>query len=509
MTEQSHSRRLLGRMLHPVWLWRMLERLKPNWNILEIGIALVGGLGVGVLLVIANSLSSKWQGLILLIVPGFALVMLIRDLKRLILAMFFLAVPINLDVSVVLSSLPENYVALRELRVSLVTIILVVGYALWIIEKPWEAHYSRIRFFPAHSWPALGVLLTMFISMWNAVDRQLSWFQIIQYIELFLAYFYVVNHVRNTEDMSFVIRIILLGVLFESTLMILQWTTGLTFNFAGMDAAVYGSDYSDMQSRVAGTLDGPNGAGGYMGAHLALATAFIFAAKADWEKWFAAIVLGLGSVAIVGTFSRSAWAGLVVAIAIIIAIGAWRKWIHLEQVMIIVCTAVALVSILFVPISKRLTGDDHGSTDSRVELKTLAWQIVKAKPLVGIGTNNYTAVARYYITSRQNNMDLAVLSSQPVHNTYLLTWAERGIVGLIVYIIFLASIFRSLIPRLWSGGRFTSLVAAGLTGSFVTALMRMYGQHGVGRIVNLYFWLLMALVASLTTMPSQDIAETS
>lgn len=508
MTEQGHSKRFLGHVPLPAWLWQLLGRFKFNWKLLEIGLALVGGLGIGILLVIANSLSSKWQGLLLLIVPGFVLVMLIRDLKRLLLAMIFLAVPINLDVSVALSSLPESIVALRELRISLVTVVLVVGYALWIIEKPGDVHYSRVRFFPEISWPALLVIVTMLISMLNAKDLQLSIFQIVQYIELFLVYFYVANHVRNIEDISFVLRIILLGVLFESVIMILQWTTGLTFNFAGMDASIYGSGYSDMQSRVGGTLDGPNGAGAYLSAHLALAAAFIFAAKANWEKWFAFIALGLGSVAIVATFSRSAWAGLVAAVALIIGIGTWRRWIRMGQVMALVCIAVALLGILYVPISMRLTGDDHGSADSREELKSLAQEVIKAKPLIGVGTNNYTLVARDYISSRQANMDLSLLFTQPVHNTYLLVWAERGIVGLIIFVIFLVSIFQHALSPIWSGGRFLSLIAVGLLGSFVTIAVRMYGQHGVGRVVNLYFWLLMALIASLTTMPSQDITET-
>ncbi len=509
MTERGHPRLFLGRVPIPVWLWQFFERVKPDWNLLEIGFALIGGLVVGVLLVVANSLSSKWQGLILLAVPGFVLIMLIRDLKRFLLALLFLAVPINLDVSVAISSLPENIVALRELRVSLVTVVLVVGYALWLIEKPWDAHYSRIRFFPEISWPALSVIVTMFISMLSAKDLQLAGFQIAQYIELFLVYFYVANHVRNSEDMSFVIRIILVGLLFESVIMILQWTTGLTFSFAGMDASIYSSGQADMQSRVGGTLDGPNGAGAYLGAHLALAAAFIFAAKTNWEKWFAAIVLGLGSVAIVATFSRSAWAGLVAAIALIIGISILRRWIRMGQVMAIICIAVALVGVLYVPISMRLTGDDHGSADSREELKSLAQEVIKAHPLIGIGTNNYALVARDYISPRQNNMDLVTLSTQPVHNTYMLVWAERGIIGLLVFMVFLAAIFRHTLTPILSGGRFLSLSAAGLVSSFVTIAVRMYGQHGIGRVVNLYFWLLLALVASLAAMPSQDIAETS
>jgi len=507
MTERGRSRLFLGRVPLPVWLWQFFERVKLNENLLEIVAALIGGLIVGILLVVANNLSSKWQGLILLAVPGFVLIMLIRDLKRFLLAIFFLAVPINLDVSVIVSSLPENIVALRELRVSLVTIVLVFGYALWLIEKPWDAHYSRIRFFPEISWPALSVIVTMFISLLSAKDLQLASFQIIQYIELFLLYFYVANHVRNAEDMSFVIRIILVGVLFESAIMILQWTTGLTFSFAGMDASIYGSGHSDMQSRVGGTLDGPNGAGAYLGAHLALAAAYIFGAKENWERWFAAIVLGAGSVAIVATFSRSAWAGLVAAVAVIVSIGIWRRWIRVAHVMASVCVAVAMVGLLYVPISMRLTGDDHGSADSREELKSLAYEVIRANTFIGVGTNNYAYVARNYISPRQNNMDITTLSTQPVHNTYLLVFAERGIIGFLVFMVFMVAIFRQTVAPAWTGGRFLSLSAAGLLGAFLTIAVRMYGQHGVGRVVNLYFWLLMALVASLTTMPSQDITE--
>lgn len=60
-------------------------------------------------------------------------------------------------------------------------------------------------------------------------------------------------------------------------------------------------------------------------------------------------------------------------------------------------------------------------------------------PILGIGTGQYVP----YLNSLNNLLDWQY---QPVHNVFLLVWAELGLIGLGVFIIFLSAIFKN-VPR--------------------------------------------------------------
>ena len=478
-----------------------MRQAEPSRKVTEIGLPIVVGLGLGALIVFARGLPPKWAGLILLTVPAFTMVMVIKDLKKSLLAMILFAVPLNLDASVIISPHAYKIVAVTTLRVSLVTCVLIIAYALWLIEKPWKSGYNKVRFFSSVSLPSICLIFALVISLFRSTDTQLSLFQIAQYIELFLAYFYVANHIKNTEDLHFALRIILLGVLAESVLMQLQWATGVQFNVAGVDAAVLTSGFKDEQARVAGTIGGPNGAGAYLAAHLPIALAVIVASPKVMEKRLAALVFVMGAIAIVGTFSRSAWLGLLISILFSLLLGLWRGWVKVNHVVLIVVVSTILIAALYGPISYRLTHDDRGSAESRPILASLAWEIIKAEPMWGVGANNYALVVRRYVTPKQGGMHSSLLR-EPVHNKYLLIWAETGLIGFLSYVWFLLACLWQAILCAKSGSKLLSLVAIGLAGACLATDVRMFSQHGVGRTVNLYFWLLAALVVSIGAIGS-------
>jgi O-antigen ligase len=165
------------------------------------------------------------------------------------------------------------------------------------------------------------------------------------------------------------------------------------------------------------------------------------------------MVVLLGIMAIFISFSRSAWlvGGLV---------GLWllathflkkeRKNILLRSnklcLLPIACcllSAAVLATLLLI----KLPFSTDESISQRLQLIKVASLIIQTAPLIGFGLNNFI------IRLPEFWQDMGwTYWLQPVHNIYLLVAAETGIVGLVIFLWFLAltykrkRLFRKLCP---------------------------------------------------------------
>jgi len=73
----------------------------------------------------------------------------------------------------------------------------------------------------------------------------------------------------------------------------------------------------------------------------------------------------------------------------------------------------------------------------RAELNKIAWSMVKANPIFGVGERNFVVKMDNY-SAEKIMPDL----HQPVHNIYLLIWAEAGIFGLLSFVLAIYFIVR-------------------------------------------------------------------
>ena len=78
--------------------------------------------------------------------------------------------------------------------------------------------------------------------------------------------------------------------------------------------------------------------------------------------------------------------------------------------------------------------DDRGSARSRLPQFSVAWNVIKVHPFIGVGLNNYTLVAPDYDLTPTT---ISVVFPHPVHNIYMLYAAEMGIPGALFFIWFL------------------------------------------------------------------------
>jgi len=478
--------------------YRMWAETRLAYQMFELGLSLVVGLIVGVLLVVSWDLSSDWQGLIAVVPIAVVFVLLINDLEKIVLASLAISVPLNLDVSVLISpyartlgNIAKGYrtiVALTELRLSLVTVLLLIGYALWIT-KSRRSGRKQVRFFAGTTVPALGLIFMSVLSVSQARDWQLSLFLIVQLLELFLAYFYLANHIRTIKELQFFLAVSTGALLAESALMIAQWITGLEFKIAGIEAVIYGG-------QVVGTLSDKGATAAYISAHALIASAMIWASPQKSFKVLSVCGFIAGSIALISTGSRIAWIAYAATVLIFVLFGFWRGLVKRKTLVGLLVIVLIIGGAFYNAIYTRFMEEDRGSAESRPKMYRLAWNVIEENMWLGVGANNYALVARDYYTTDVG--DLGYVINSLVHNRYLAVWAETGLFGFLFYVALLASpIIMTVQYIIKSHDRSIKLIALGFCCALISLCIQMYTSTFHVRPITLFVWLLIGLVASL------------
>lgn len=475
-------------------------------SLLELSLSVVVGLLLGVLVVIPPylPLPSDFKQLLLIVPFAITVVILFKNLQKLILFAIAVSIPLNLDFSLLISPYSrgvENMangltiVSLTELRLSFIFVIVAIGYVLWLVDRS-KINHQPILFFASTSVPALGMIFVSIISIFYAQDLQLSFFKIAQLVELFLVYFYLANHLRTKNEFQFFVAVLLGAILVESFLMVLQRFTGLEFSIAGITAEI-----ETVSQRVAGTFGTPDTAGSIVSATMAIACVMIWLFTKNLHKVLAGICLVFGTMAIILTASRAAWISFAIAMIGAVFAGWWRGWLNGKSIILLMVIAIIILAAFYPTIVNRLTEDDRGSAASRPMMFRLAWNVIKSSYsnfIFGVGVNNYALVAHNYYTADIGNLGYIIYSS--VHNAYLLAWAETGIFGLLLFLVFLANPLLRTWKYIRSNNRYLSLIALGLGLALVEICTQMLVDPFIARPKTNFVWILVAMIAGLNNI---------
>jgi O-antigen ligase len=101
----------------------------------------------------------------------------------------------------------------------------------------------------------------------------------------------------------------------------------------------------------------------------------------------------------------------------------------------------------------------------RAEARAAGWDLVRRHPVLGVGFGNYHSAA----TSHSAETGLVPLLARDAHAVWLTTWAETGLVGLLLWVLWQGLLARAL----WHRARAGAWPAAG-------ALLSWVGFHAVG-----------------------------
>ena len=397
--------------------------------------AILGCLSIaaGVGAIKTAELPSQWIKLVFLALLFLFVVMLYGNVRKPLLALILFDIPFQLDIHLGYRDEIAEFGAWIGWNVSITSIALVVLYTLWFLENSGTRYNDSRENNLAYSIRPLAVYIGFcLLSIIVAKDIELSMFKNFMLLQQFLLFVYIIGNVKSREDIKFILCLLFIGIALEGTIFILLCNIGHTIKFAGLTAQV------NKGLRIGGTIGGPNTAGGYFGLLLVPALSMILAYVRNSYKWLGILAFCLGTVAIIMTFSRGGWLAFALSSTIFIFISWSRGWLPLRVPIVIVIVTMLVALFFHEVLIDRIFGDDDGAALSRVPLMKLAFQIIVANPLLGVGVNNFTIIMKDYITSDLRGMWLST-----VHNKFLLIWAEIGIGGLLAFLWFLGSSIRS------------------------------------------------------------------
>lgn len=296
----------------------------------------------------------------------------------------------------------------------------------WRVRKTWRALY----FF----------LAAAFFSLGFSQIEGVGWFHMIHVFSAALLYFLITD---ERTDIKQVLWIFLLGLLLPIILGWFQVLNGSSpdstlLGIAAKDVNTLGVAVVETQSgrllRAYGTFPHPNIFGGFIAFGI-LALAWLSRFLQQRKSCVAAVLasLFLGATLVV-TFSRSAWLGVCIGLLVLMSFMLWQKKLPPRRalpVMVVGLASIFATLLIFYP--QVISRFDSSLRLESISLEERAYQyqtfgqVFSSAPFFGVGPNAYT------FTLARLDPGRPVWSYQPIHNSFLLIFAELGIVGIVLF----------------------------------------------------------------------------
>lgn len=191
--------------------------------------------------------------------------------------------------------------------------------------------------------------------------------------------------------------------------------------------------------RAYGGMPHPNILGGFLAMTILLSIGAYLKAneKEKYWKYFLLICIILNFFSLLVTFSRSALFSLLLGLLLFLVYYLYNKRLNLIKNLLFIISIFFLISALFFSLFSELLINRLDVT-SRLEKKSInerllfireAQEIISQKPILGTGVGNYTS-----FLLKNSPTPKEVWQFQPVHNIYLLIFAELGIIGFSLFL---------------------------------------------------------------------------
>jgi len=417
----------------------------------------------------------------------------IRGTEAIIFALVLLFLPVNLA-----KHFFFDFVYVEGILVDyLIPTVYLTDILIWGLLGIWLFRFLR-RFSTNHltiqPFSHFSVLYSLFLillvsvsglSIFGAVNQPAAFYKWLKLVEYVLFSFYVSKHIDLKKDWPTIVKLLSIGVLFESVLAILQWfKQGSIFGYYFLGENKYNVStpgiatfdfFGTKKVRSYGTTPHPNVLGGYLAILLPWVFDEIMSKSQmsnlktqNYSSKLKTLSMGsfvVGLVALYLSFGRSAWVVGILGLLGVLALN-FKGFPS---------------SILHPPSSVFYSL----SFLRRAELNWIALQMIKDHPLLGVGLNNFTVRMDEY-----GKVSGWVRFLQPVHNVYLLVAAEIGLLGLVVFVsLLLFTIYglRFTKPKSLRRLLFISL-------SQVLALCLFDHYFWTLQQTSLLFWLMVGLV---------------
>lgn len=237
--------------------------------------------------------------------------------------------------------------------------------------------------------------------------------------------FYLCGRLAGKRDVDTIILFIVVSGLIQSVIGFMQAAEWLPSNHAKFETT--------------GSFFNPGPWGGYVGICLALLVTFVvIRLKQRTRLWylflFAILVLAVSCVI---SDSRAAWASVLTVVLFIILIRQSRK-----NIAVIFGGSLVLISVT----ALILYNYKKDSADGRLFIWKVSAEMIAEKPLFGHGVQSFPAdymlyQGNYFKNNPDSQMAQFAGNNYYAFNEFIRITAEQGIVGLLLFLSILASVF--------------------------------------------------------------------
>lgn len=291
-------------------------------------------------------------------------------------------------------------------------------------------------------------------------------------------YFVIINVITTKKQLKTVLYVMVVVSAISAVYGIYQYIYGDVYSQAWLDSEMF----EDIKMRVYSTLENPNVYGEYLILIIPIIVALLWTEKGWKKKLFLLGILGITGLALILTFSRGCWLGIIIALAIL-ALIIDRRFIFLGILLLLLAPFILPDTII-----QRFTSIGN-MADSSTSYRVYIWMgtlaMIRDYWLSGVGMG-ITSFNTIYPLYSYNN-----IKAPHSHNLYLQVIVEYGIVGFIVMTGVIYYYFKMAIISMKTK---KDILISGLTTGMVAFLVQSMTDHTwYNYRVVLVFWIIIAL----------------
>jgi hypothetical protein len=437
---------------------RLSTKRRPSLPVLTPGmVAIACGIlfGLGVLTV--SALPMRWLVYMLAgVVVG--VITLAGHVRRQLMAYFIVALSLNVHYYITQPE-PPLFLGYSAPRWFSIPLVLLPAAALAVpMLADWMAGRRKLAWGLPVSKCALFVIGTATLSTMLSLERRFGIYAVVELLQYFFIFLVSVNIIRSEEDLALVIRCLLITLAIQSSVFFIETAWGVTFTMTGQVSQ--GTDFGLV--RAGGTV-GTTPSGFAIFVEPLLFTTFALWRTRDSgvSRGWVGCLAAIGTVALILTLNRTSWVTLLLGTSLI-EILCRRRGIarRLSGGAVLSMVGVGILgAVVVIPlILPRLHADHEDDWNIRRNLMRIAIRMIIGNPIVGVGPGAYTYHLREYAPA-----DVLAQWLWVVHNEYLLTWAERGLLGFVAWLAWMRSGFRQAILATTSDARQFQALGIGCT----------------------------------------------
>ena len=384
-------------------------------------------------------------------------------------------------------------IALTPIIPTMMVLVLALASLLSLILMAAITPEFKFKHYKINTW-IFFFAITIAVSACISISMEESIKIAMLMISFVIFYFVIINTITTKKQLMMILNVLIVIATLTAVYGIYQYVNGDVYSKAWLD----GEMFEEIKMRVYSTLENPNVYGEYLLFIIPIIAALLWTEKGWKKKLFYLVCLGITGIALILTFSRGCYLGIIFAI-FILSIIIDKRFIFLGIALLLLSPFILPDAIINRFMSIGNMADSSTSYRVYIWMGTLA--MLKDFWLSGVGMGITSFNTIYPIYSYNN------IVAPHSHNLYLQVIVEYGIVGFIVMAGVMYNYFKELFISMKVK---KDIVTGGLMAGMLGFLLQSMTDHTwYNYRVFMMFWVIVgiSIVSSKINMQSKSTYE--